>query len=214
MNSQVLLKRIAIVLKDTQPEVPIFSGTQNVQNQPTSGFHPNSTLNDPMTTRGGNHLQARQPRNRGPRIPKGRGRGYQGYQGQPGYQNYQYDQQPGNRSHSHFRGRGANRRGYNHTNMWVNHHSGGHNTVQAPSASTVVSTPVVPMPTPTPTTSSQIIDPNLTSGGSLFSRYMSKETFTRALHDRQRFRRTEGSSVKCAKTSCTNWLPTGPGEVL
>ena len=63
VNSQVLLQRIAIVLKDTQPEVPIFSGTQNVQNQPTSGFHPNSTLNDPMTTCGGNHLQARQPRN-------------------------------------------------------------------------------------------------------------------------------------------------------
>ena len=169
VNSQVLLKRIAIVLKDTQPEVPVFSGTQNVQNQPTSGFHPHSTLNDPMTTRGGNHLQARQPRNRGPRIPKGRGRGYQGYQGQHGYNNYQYDQQPGNRSHSHFRGRGANRRGYNHTYMWVNHHSGGHNTVQAPSASTVVSTPVVPMPSPTPSTSSLIIDPNLTLGGSLFS---------------------------------------------
>ena len=35
VNSQVLLERIAIVLKDTQPEAPIFSsdlGTQNVQN--------------------------------------------------------------------------------------------------------------------------------------------------------------------------------------
>ena len=211
VSSQVLLKRIAIVLKDTQPEVPIFSGTQNVQNQPTSGLNPHSTLYDPMTNRGGNHLQARQPRNRGPRIPKGRGRGYQGYQGQPGYQNYQYDQQPGNRSHSHFRGRGANRRGFNHTNMWANHHSGGHSTGQAPSASSVVGTPSVPTPSATPVIIDEIIDPNLTSGGSLFSRYMSKETFTKALHDRQRFRQTAGSSVKCALTSCTNQLSTGPG---
>ena len=139
---------------------------------------------------------------------KGCGHGYQGNQGQQGYYNYQYDQQPGDRNNRQFRGRGANQRGYNHNKMWVNPWRGSHSTVPAPSASTVVSTP---MPLPDPTTSSPIIDSNLILGRSLFSRYMSKETFTKALHDQQRFRRTEGSSVKCAKTSCTNWLPTGLG---
>ena len=179
-----------------------FPWQKNVQNQPTSGIPPHGTSYDP------NHFQARQPRNQGPRIPKGRGRGYQGYQGQQGYQNYQYDQQPGDRTHRHFRGRGANQRGYNHNNMWVNPRRGSHSTAPAPSASAVVSPP---MPLPAPTNNSPIIDSNLTLGGSLFSRYMSKETFTKALADRQRFRQTKGSSVKCAKTSCTNMLATGPG---
>ena len=165
-----------------------------------------------MTNRGGNHLQARQPRNRGPRVGRGRGRGYQGYQGQPGYQNYQYGQHSGNRTNSHFRGRGTHRGRFNHANMWANHHSGGHSTEQESNETQVLSTPAVPMPTAAPVSFvTPIIDPNLTSGGSLFARYMSKETFTKALHDRQRIRRTAGSSVKCALASCTNQLSTGPG---
>ena len=40
VSSQVLLKRIAIVLKDAQLEVPIFQGDQNVQHQPASGLFP------------------------------------------------------------------------------------------------------------------------------------------------------------------------------
>ena len=96
--------------------------------------------------------------------------------------------------------------------MWANHHSGGHSTEQAPSESPVLSTPTVPAPSAAPVSFvTPIIGPNLTSGGSLLSRYMSKETFTKALHDHQRIRRTEGSSVKCALASCTNQLTTGPG---
>ena len=165
-----------------------------------------------MTNRGGHHLQARQPRNRGPRIGKGCGRGYQGYQGQPGYQNYQYGHHSGNRTNSHFRGRGTHRGRFNHATMWANHHSGGHSTEQEYNESSVQGTPAVPMPSGAPVSNTnQIIGPNLTSGGSLLARYMSKETFTKALHDRQRIRRTEGSSVKCALASCTNRLTTGPG---
>ena len=55
------------------------------------------------------------------------------------------------------------------------------------------------------------IGPNLTKGGFLFTWYMSKEVYTNALGERQRFRQTEGSSVQCAKETCTKMLETGPG---
>ena len=45
----------------------------------------------------------------------------------------------------------------------------------------------------------------------MFVRYMSKEAFTKALNDRQRIRRTAGSSIKCASTTCATQLITGPG---
>ena len=48
-------------------------------------------------------------------------------------------------------------------------------------------------------------------GGSLFSKYMNKEVYTQAYGERQRFRRTKGSSVICAKETCTNMLVTGLG---
>ena len=51
MSAQILLQRIAIVIKDAQPEVPIFHGEKNVQNQPTSGIPPHGTSYDP------NHFQ-------------------------------------------------------------------------------------------------------------------------------------------------------------
>ena len=109
-------------------------------------------------------------------------------------------------------GRGTHRGRFNHATMWENHHSGGHSSGQAPSASPVLGTPAVPEPTGAPVSFiNPIIGPNSTSGGSLLARYMSKETFTKALHDRQRIRRTERSSVKCALASCTNQLTTGPG---
>ena len=161
-----------------------------------------------MNSRGGNQLQARHPRNRGPRFGRGRGRGYQGYQGQPGYNNYQYDQQPVDRGHRHFRGRGGNQRVNNHNNMWKNTWRGNLNNAPAPSVSAVLTTP---MPLPAPTNVSSTIGPNSTKGGSLFTRYMSKEVYTKALAERQRFRRTEGSSVQCAKETCTKMLETGPG---
>ena len=165
-----------------------------------------------MTNRGGNHLQARQPRNRGPRIGKGRGRGYQSNQGQPGYQNYQYGQHSGNRTNSHFRGRGTHRGRFNHATMWANHHSGGYSTEQEYNQSSVQATPTVSMTSGAPVSiTNPIIGPNSTSGGSLLARYMSKDTFTKALNDRQRIRRTAGSSVKCALATCTNKLITGPG---
>ena len=211
VNSETLLKRIRIVLKDTQPEVPIFnsvSGNQNVQNQPPSGLSPHSTVFDPMPNRGGNHLQARQSRNRGPRIGKGRGRGYQSNQGQQGYQNYQYDQHSGNRNNSHFRGRGTHRGRYN---QWKNHFSGGASTGQVYDPSPVQATPSVPTPGAPVSNSNPTIGPNLTSGGSLLARYLSKDSITKALNDRQRIRRTAGSSVKCASTTCATPLITGPG---
>ena len=67
-----------------------------------------------------------------------------------------------------------------------------------------------PMSLPAPSTSSATIAPNLTMGGSLFSKYMNKEVYTQAYGERQRFRRTEGSSVQCAKEPCTKMLETGP----
>ena len=38
VSSPVLLSRIRILLRDVQPVDPIFSGDQNNQNQPMSGF--------------------------------------------------------------------------------------------------------------------------------------------------------------------------------
>ena len=92
--------------------------------------------------------------------------------------------------------------------MWVNTRRGNLNTAPAPSASAVVTTPMLH---PAPTNVSSTIDPNSTSGGSLFTWYMNKEFFTKALAERQRFRQTEGSSVQCAKETCTKMLETGPG---
>ena len=208
VNSQVLLNRIAIALKDAQPEVPVFQGTQNVQHQPASGLNPHSTPIDPMNSRAANQLQARHPRNRGPRFGRGRRCGYQGYQGQPGYKNYQYDQQPADRNHRHFRDRGDNQRVNNHNNIWKNTRRGNLSNAPAPSASAMLTTP---MPLPAPTNVSCTIGPNLTKGGSLFTRYMNKEVYANALGERQRFRQTEGSSVQCAKGTCTKMLETGPG---
>ena len=68
-----------------------------------------------------------------------------------------------------------------------------------------------PMPLPAPSTSSSTIAPKSTTGGSLFTRYMNKDVYTQAYGERQRFRQTEGSSVPCAKETCTNMLVTGPG---
>merc|ERR1711888_12563 len=162
-----------------------------------------STVPDPMTNRGGNHLQARQPRNRGPRVGRGRGRGYQSNQGQPGYQNYQYDHRSGNRNNHHFRGRGTHRGRFNQ-----NHFSGGYSTGQVYNQSPVQATPTVTPPGAPVSNLNPISVPNVTSGGSLFVRYMSKDVITKALNDRQRTRRTAGSSVKCALTTCPpNLLP-------
>ena len=145
--------------------------------------------------------------NRGPRIGKGRGRGYQSNQGQQGYQNYQYGHNSGNRTHNHFRGRGTRRGRFNQ-----NHHSGGYSTGQVHNQSSVQVTPTVQTTPAAPVSNTnQIIGPNSTSGGSLLARYMSKESFTRALNDRQRIRQNAGSSVKCALATCTNMLITGPG---
>ena len=47
VSSQVLLQRIAIVIKDAQPEVPIFQGKQNVKHQPMSGIPPHRTSHGP-----------------------------------------------------------------------------------------------------------------------------------------------------------------------
>ena len=75
VSSQVLLDRIAILLRDAQPEEPVFQGNQNAQHQPASGLSPHSTPADPMTAQGGNHFQARQPRNRGPPVGRRRHKG-------------------------------------------------------------------------------------------------------------------------------------------
>merc|ERR1711888_231712 len=136
------------------------------------------------------------------------GRGYQSNQGQPGYQNYQYDHRSGNRNNRQFRGRGTHRGRFN---QWKNHFSGGYSTGQVYNQSPVQVTPTVTPPGAPVSFPNSISDPNVTSGGSLFVRYMSKDVITKALNDRQRTRRTAGSSVKCALTTCTTQLITGPG---
>ena len=211
VSSEVLLQRIMLLLADVQPEEPLFnnlvSGNQNVQNQPPSGVSPHSTVTDPMTNRGGNHLQARQPRGRGPWVGRGRGRGYQSNQGHPGYQHYQYDHHSGRRNNRRFlRGRGTHRGGFNQ-----NHFSGGNSAGQVDDQSPVQVTPTVTSPGAPVSVNNPISAPNVTSGGSLFVRYMSKDVITKAFNDRQRTRRTAGSSVKCASTTCTTFLITGPG---
>ena len=92
--------------------------------------------------------------------------------------------------------------------MWQNTQRGNVSNAPPPSEGAMMT---IPMPLPAPSNSSSTIAPKLTTGGSLFNRYMNKDVYTQAYGERQRFRRTEGSSVQCAKETCTKMLETGPG---
>ena len=100
---KALLDRAGDLVRDVTPQGPVFEAS-NSNNLPASGFNPNSTPVDPRTTRGGAHTRgpSAHPRGswvtRGPRGPRGRGRG--GYQAQQGYRQlspYTPTRNPGHR---------------------------------------------------------------------------------------------------------------------